>query len=348
MSAISATDIQHLKQSVDLLSLAERYTDLRKIARREWQGPCPRCGGTKRFHVHADGWWFCRDCHEQRGDVIEFVRFVDGCDFITACEQLSNRTLRLPAPRPQRAEQAQKPTSDTWRTERWQTRAHITLNEAATALDSDAGAPGRAYLQQRGITQHTWRCWLVGYAPTSPPWDKEQQRRVGGASIVMPYLRFDNDNIMALRYRRIAGDDRYINEWGSNCVLYGLHQLDERAHTLVIVEGELNCISIWQEATAHDLGICVVSVGSQSLSEQTLSAVAWLSKRYQRCIAWCDTPAQALKLRAAVHSPTVLPLQSPKIDGVKYDANDLLQQGLLSEFLARKLAAVDVAEQNNA
>ncbi len=66
---------------VDLVSLAQEVTTLRRVSRRgEWEGPCPRCGGSKRFHVHADGWFFCRHCHPRRGDAIDFVRWIGWAD----------------------------------------------------------------------------------------------------------------------------------------------------------------------------------------------------------------------------------------------------------------------------
>ena len=53
---------------VDLLALAGSYTELHRKAAGEYEGPCPRCGGSKRFVVHErERWWFCRDCHPKRG-----------------------------------------------------------------------------------------------------------------------------------------------------------------------------------------------------------------------------------------------------------------------------------------
>ena len=33
-----------------------------KRAGKQWQGPCPNCGGTDRFRVLVDGKFFCRQC----------------------------------------------------------------------------------------------------------------------------------------------------------------------------------------------------------------------------------------------------------------------------------------------
>src|SRR5690242_9834357 len=52
-------------------------------------GACPVCGGRDRFSINTvKGVFNCRGC-QARGDVIDFVMFVDGCDFNTACETLT-------------------------------------------------------------------------------------------------------------------------------------------------------------------------------------------------------------------------------------------------------------------
>jgi hypothetical protein len=69
---------------------------------RDRCGPCPRCGGTDRFAINISKQVFlCRGC-DRAGDVIELVRFLDDCDFNTACETLTRqeRPTSLPRPRP--------------------------------------------------------------------------------------------------------------------------------------------------------------------------------------------------------------------------------------------------------
>jgi DNA primase len=52
-------------------------------------GPCPVCGGTDRFGVNIKKQMFyCRKC-DVGGDVITFVRHVDGCTFKEAVNLLT-------------------------------------------------------------------------------------------------------------------------------------------------------------------------------------------------------------------------------------------------------------------
>jgi hypothetical protein len=336
---IAPAQLEQIKATVDIFELANRYTTLpKKESRQERSGPCPHCKGHDRFHVHAAGWWFCRNCHQKRGDVIELVRFAEGCDFVTACERLGAYRQQLPARSALPiATPHTKPAGAQWRTAVWQQRAYELVDQAAHRLETSAGGAGRAYLEQRGIEPVTWRAWLLGYTAESPPWHTAQRRRVGGAAMTIPYLRHDTEEIMAVRYRRIDPQaDRYINEPGSACVLHGLHLLDLHASALVITEGEFNAISVWQ--ASRDLGVAIVSIGAQRPGAATLRAVAWLSQQYERCIVWCDEPTNALDVRSVVASPRVLPLQSPKPNNTKIDANTMLQQQVLRPFLERKLA----------
>src|SRR5262245_57872445 len=53
-------------------------------------GPCPICGGHDRFGVDLRrGLFNCRACQRGGGDAIELVRFIEGCDFLTAVEILA-------------------------------------------------------------------------------------------------------------------------------------------------------------------------------------------------------------------------------------------------------------------
>ncbi len=92
-------DVAQLKEQADLLGLVGKYTALTRLSGSEYGGPCPKCGGNDRFHVQsAEGWWFCRQCHEKRGDVIEFVTWLEGVSFREACERIGGGGFVAKAP----------------------------------------------------------------------------------------------------------------------------------------------------------------------------------------------------------------------------------------------------------
>lgn len=61
-----------------LLDLVQNRTGFKKQSASTWKGPCPKCGGTKRFVVwiHKDI-FKCRDC-DFKGDLIKYLREVEG------------------------------------------------------------------------------------------------------------------------------------------------------------------------------------------------------------------------------------------------------------------------------
>src|SRR4051794_895914 len=124
-------DIQQLKQATNLVDLAARSTELHKESAKEFAGPCPKCGGHDRFHVTVD-WFFCRQCHEKRGDPIEYMRWLQGVGFQEACTLL-NSGLYAPAapsaPAP-REPQPKPPVTTNWRQDTYEalvTQAHERL-----------------------------------------------------------------------------------------------------------------------------------------------------------------------------------------------------------------------------
>lgn len=73
---IKDNKINELKQVLnDIFSC----TDLKKESANSYCGPCPVCGGMDRFVLKTDtGKCWCRGCHEQAMDVIDFHAWKDG------------------------------------------------------------------------------------------------------------------------------------------------------------------------------------------------------------------------------------------------------------------------------
>ena len=77
-------------KTVDIRSAAERLgARLKKAGAAELQGPCPKCGGTDRFSIHTGKHVFnCRG--GGGGGVVDMAMHVLDCNFVAACEFLTN------------------------------------------------------------------------------------------------------------------------------------------------------------------------------------------------------------------------------------------------------------------
>lgn len=323
----------------DLLVLAERYTQLKKNAHHDWAGACPKCGGTDRFHVFqvAGEWrWRCYQCHEKPADAISFARWLSpGLSFADAVSQITGSLPPATAPARRQPERRQPPVQ----TVNWQAKAEHLVAEAHARLWRPEGEPGKAYLESRGLEPQTWLAYGVGYRPdVAVPGTDGSER---APAIVLPW--YAGGKLVALRYRFLApqGNAKITAESGSQFAgrLFGgqalprfspaAEQPTERLRTLVIVEGEINGMSIWQCAGGpdmpHDWGIDVLSLGSESA--KLSPAMVQFAQRYGAVLVWADRAEVARELAAAL--PGAHPIRSP---GGK-DANDLLKAGLLGGFL---------------
>ena len=89
----------------DMHQLADRYSELRRKAAQEWEGPCPKCQGHDRFVVDANG-WFCRQCKPFDKDhgwygPIDFVMWMNNMSFLEAVAFLTGAQMTTPITRTQ-------------------------------------------------------------------------------------------------------------------------------------------------------------------------------------------------------------------------------------------------------
>lgn len=349
-------------RAADLIELAGRHIDLTNESAASKCGPCPKCQGEDRFWIR-DNRYTCRGCGIN-GDSIDFVRMVTGCDFMEAVAQLTgwNRTgeRQIAQAIPTKRVAANKPVAAP-NTE-WQREKTKLADEGAHRLFTDPQAePGREYLLGRSIEPHAWQRFHLGYRANVPlpgTWnaDKKQYTLPGKPAIALPWYR--NGKVWAIRYRFLEAQtyidaqgkqrkEKQVAQPGSHFAggLYGGHALPEytglkvehsegkRAEalrTLVICEGELNAISIWQ--VAEPWGWDVLSLGSESqkLSQPMID----YAKTFGRVLVWMDRESIVKDLMSLL-LPLGFGVSSPhRDDGGKLDANDLLQQGLLGGFLA--------------
>jgi hypothetical protein len=313
---------QEINQRTDLLALAERETTLRKSG-AWYSGPCPICGGTDRFVLKAtaNGWrWLCRQCGDGKYHTpLDYIMQRDHVDFKTALNKLGGIAIPVGPIARMKPERPGYTMPD----ETWQDEALTAILDANTRLlGKSEGEPGRAYLTSRGVTPGSWYYWLLGYAIIE-----------NRPAVVIPHLA-ENMTVLAVKYRFLDAkdkSDRFKMRGGSKPVLYGLHHATG-GETLLVVEGELNAVSIWQ---CNPNGVDVISTGTETLSGYARERLPQLARRYKRCAAWLDDPEHTKEVGGLLGAK--LMLQSPVIDEAKYDANLMLQCGLLHGFLEQVL-----------
>lgn len=338
MNALLPNNTIEQARRVNVVALVERYSQLEKASRHEWKGPCPKCGGTKRLRVKEDS-WFCRHCKpidpiHGWHNAIDFVLWMQpGLSFADAVAQLTGGDLPPTTQRlPERKQRDPHPLDQ----DAWQRRATALLHQAQERLFELEGKPGQAYLEGRGLDPRIWSQFGLGYRPdVSVPGTEGKEKApaicipwyAGGKLVGIRYrfLQTQNGHKQTAEYGSRFGDRLFgrqgLPEWVSPANSDGKF---ERMCDLMICEGEINAMSIWQ--MAGDTNLHVLSMGSESarLSE----AMITFAGRYRSVICWADRAEVARNLQMAL--PGASSITSPN----GKDANDLLKDGLLGVFLA--------------
>lgn len=277
-----------------------------------------------------------RNGHALGGSVIDWWMLTHNCDNTQAIAALwdlvngaavSIAPSKPPEPAPAKIQR--------WRAADWQADAHRRLTDAQDCLlNRPAGQPGRDYLAQRGIKPPTWEAWGLGFAPA---WSA-----AAGSHMPAVWLPWRNRQISALQFRFLTDDKslRFGQLAGGERFLFGLQHLIEagpdaapgRLANLLLVEGEINALSLWQTIEDGRYPADVVSFGPQAniRNHQVQRLAAAIARRYKRVIVWADEPDAALAgLGALPPALRSLAVRSPN----GRDANVLLVAGALDDVL---------------
>jgi DNA primase catalytic core len=282
-----------------------RYVPALKRSGRSWKAPCPfHTERTPSFIVDPGrGTWHCFGACSTGGDVIEFVRRVEGLEFREAlrrCADFAGIELRPPTAREQR--------------EREEHERLLSANEAASIffqaqLDGPDGAEALAYAEGRGLDAETRRAWQLGYAPES--WsalldhllargyteeeliraglvvESDRPTRDGRRShdrfrdrLLFP-TRDERGRLVGFGGRALRPEDepKYLNTpqtplFDKSGTLYGLDRAADAARRggqVIVVEGYMDVIA------AHQFGVTnVVASNGTSITERQMR----LLKRY--------------------------------------------------------------------
>lgn len=259
---------------MNVLDLATKRVILKKASSTnggEWQGPCPGCGGTDRFHVwpvqnEGKGGYWCRGCG-RTGDNIQFLRDFEGLSFRDACARLS---IALPDRPRSRGDRPAPHAAPEFKPERrippadlWQEKAEKFIAWAQNNLvkNTQEGLLIKnpeilAWLAGRGISAETAANFRLGWNPGEDGHDIYRPRKSWGLpellkddgrpkalwiprGLVIPYIV--DGVIYRIRIRRPEGEPRYYVLPGSSMAVMIIGR-DRRA--FVVVEAELDAIAV--------------------------------------------------------------------------------------------------------
>ncbi len=256
--------------TTDLLTLIHYDTQLKRVAATnggEYAGACPFCGGRDRFRVWPNhpggvGRWWCRQCHRS-GDATAYL--VER-GILTRTQAAAVRRAENPLvdyrriSKPELPQRSAEPPSTTW-----QTRAQQFVAYAEAQLQDNSARPWQE-LRQWGLTDETVRLWHLGWNPRDlyddpVRWGLQGKRIYLPCGITIPH--FVDQQVWSVKIRRYQGwqpasAPKYIQprhgdagDTASYDTLFGVDLLLGVNRTLLLTEGEKDCLLAWQEL--HDL-----------------------------------------------------------------------------------------------
>jgi DNA primase len=302
MPRLKDTSVEAVKAGADFVAVVSDRTVLRKGGGGKFMGRCPfHEERTPSFSVNGvDKFYNCFGCGA-KGDMITFVRELEGLDFVGAIEWLAER-FNIPL-----EYEESSPAQDAARKRR--ERLFALLDQAAafyerTLWDSEAGGMARDYLKGRGLNEevcHEFRLGLalggdsLGRKALAKGFTREELRGAGLARqrgddyfsrrLLFP-LADARGRVVGFQARKLHEDDplkaKYVNTpeselFRKSAVVYGLDKARAaiaREDRACIVEGNTDVIALRQAGFEP----VVASMGT-ALTEQQLKELGRLTKR---------------------------------------------------------------------
>ena len=269
----------------DLDSIKQQF-DCREVIRQDLGNPiggyamlrfrCPlhheQHGDSLR--VWKDGWRCFGKC-QRGGDVVGWVQAYRNLTFQEACEYLgvqANTSAGRIRPRQQR--ETVRPYSEPPSAE-WQAAARKVIEQAEATLWAADGAKALAWLKTRGLREGAIRRAQLGYVPGHWSQYHSLHGLTVASGILIPW--WHKNDLWGIKVRLSGGDKKYTQVKGGNIPggIYWAAPPDHAYMTdwgvlpewpLLIVEGEFDCLIVYQEAA--DL-INPVTLGASSVRINT-------------------------------------------------------------------------------
>lgn len=326
--ALSPQWLDELKSRITLSTLIQRTVKLQR-AGREWKACCPfHSENTPSFYVNDQkGFYHCFGC-QQHGGAIDWMMEQHGLPFMDAVKELASEAgMEVPAPDPRAAQRAEQ---------------RATLHDVMAAaqewfvaqLATPAGQQARAYLERRGLNEHTIRRFGFGWAPDDKQaikkaLEKFDERLLIEAGLLIevedkvPYSRFRGRVMLPIqdaRERVIAfggrilqdreGVAKYLNSpdtplFDKGRTLYNLHRAasaSRKTDRVIVAEGYMDVIAL----AAAGIEDAVAPMGT-ALTEQQIELLWRMADKPVLCFDG-DKAGTRAAMRAAERA---LPLLRP-------------------------------------
>ncbi len=323
---LSPQFLDELRARTTLSTLIAKTVKLTK-AGRETKGCCPfHQEKTPSFYVNDDkGFYHCFGC-SAHGDAIRWLTDQRGLPFMDAVKELAaSAGMEVPAPDPRAAERDERAKG-----------LHEAMADAqdwfVEQLGGLGGAPARALLERRGVSDATARAFGLGFSPDSRGQLKAKLKDYGDPLLVEagllisvedkePYDRFRGRLMIPIRDPRgrviafggrVIGDDepKYLNSpetplFDKGRTLYNLDRAlpaARKAGRVIVVEGYMDVIALAQAGFAE----AVAPLGT-ALTEAQLDRLWRIAEVPMLCFDG-DAAGQKAAIRAAQRA---LPLLAP-------------------------------------
>jgi DNA primase len=288
---VKQTDIEQLKDRVDIVELIGSYISLKPAGPGSFKGLCPFHGEkSPSFHVRSNpAFYHCFGCGVG-GDAFKFVQEMDKIGFSEAIEKLAQRTgYQLTY------EEGERETSNR--------NLLLSINKAASEyyksqLQSEEGKAARDFLVARGFNLESITEFEVGYAPkgwqnlsqhlTEKGFKLEDQALAGLLSkgekgyydrfrgrVLWP-IRDANSQVVGFGARKLYPEDqgpKYLNTpetpvYHKSTVLYGLDLARREIASkrqVVVVEGYTDVMACHLAGEKTAVATCGTAFGEEHI-----------------------------------------------------------------------------------
>ena len=366
-----ASQIEEIKQKIDIVDYISNVTDLKKTG-RNFKALCPfHQEKTPSFVVSPERQiWRCFGTCGEGGDVISFHMKYENITFVEALHDLADIA-------------GVKLKQDSYEDDAWKDKEVLfTINNLALKYYSYVlhstkfGEKARAYLANRGVNTQIIKQFDLGYAPAS--WDSLQNflikkgytvAQLASSGLVITrsssgsYDRFRNrlmfplkdtrGNVVGFSGRLLgtnAKEAKYVNSPETDIYhkrnnLYGVHLTKDairKADNVHVVEGEFDLITPYQHGFEN-----FVAIKGTSLTDEQLAILRRYASRITLVLDSDEAGIEAMKRSIVPAEKYDLDIQVVVLSGGKDPDEALLKdQTAFKKDLAKALPVYDFLIQH--